>query len=65
MKTTEHLMHSARCGVCHGDGPTSHTPDGAALLARALGWAEEHGVTRCAVCRRDLDAARAAARGQR
>ena len=54
MKTTEHLMHAARCGVCHGDGPTSHTPDGAALLARALGWAEEHGVTRCAICRRDL-----------
>lgn len=53
MKTKEHLMHAAKCGVCGFDGPMAHTQDGAKTLARALGWAEEKSVTRCPPCRED------------
>lgn len=61
MKTKPHAMHAAECEVCHGEGPLARSEDGAMLLARALGWAEEHGVTRCKPCRDEHGAKRAKA----
>lgn len=54
MKTQEHKMRAAKCEACGYDGPMAHSVDGAKTLARALGWVEEKGVTRCPPCRSEM-----------
>jgi len=53
MKTEDHHMKAAKCEACGADGPLSLDDHGAQVLARALDWAEEQGVTRCPPCRED------------